>query len=110
MQFIYRNNLPTPKKKNLQFFNQMYEKLGKKDENTYGVKGISVLSKIKHFNFAEQVPVDPMHCLYGTIKNRMIIMKEKNNQNILKEEEKLNGRFHHYWQYNVFIKLLLLLN
>lgn len=68
-----------------------------------GINGISPLLKMNNFDFYNNVPVDPMHCLSGVIRNRLsILIGSTSKSNPMRQQEKEDNRFPHYWNQNVF--------
>ena len=64
----------------------------------FGIKGSCKLHKLHYFDIYFQVPVDPMHCISGVIKQRVQLMKgERGSSKAIRESEKLLGRFPHMW-------------
>ena len=55
----------------------------------------------------KQVPVDPLHCLSGTIRNRIeIIIGLNSNKISIKEKEQEDNRFPHFWKNEVYFNYL----
>lgn len=68
-----------------------------------GIKDESVLLKLNGFDLCSQVPVDPFHCISGVIRNRLHLMIGTNSNSIkTKQQERLDGRFPHFWDISVF--------
>ena len=60
--------------------------------------------KLQKFDISKQIPVDPLHCFSGVARNRIEIMISNKGNNLqVKQEEKENFRFPHFWNSNVIL-------
>ena len=102
IQFTEKQNGEIPSQRTLSDYEKSVLSFKKRKIPTNGVNGVSIFLKLNNFNLMEQVPVEPLHCLSGVIKNRIDILKgNRNKNNNVKLEEIANGRFKHFWQQTV---------